>query len=84
MNIDIHSSTGIALASLLALSWPATYLMSRIQSDQGESTAVTHWVESHRPAPSSDCPNASSLHPVNAFRMGINPDYPPFSGKIVP
>ncbi|MBF0460110.1 MAG: hypothetical protein HQL87_01820 [Magnetococcales bacterium] len=79
MNIDIHSSTGIALASLLALSWPAAYLMSRIHTGQGNQ-----WVDVHRPAMRSDCSGASSAHPVNAFRMGINPDYPPFSGKMVP
>ena len=77
MNTDIYSSTGIALAALLALSWPVAYALNHGHAGQAQQMA------SNRPVVSNNCSCVSPSQPVNAFRMGINPDYPPFAGKIV-
>jgi hypothetical protein len=84
MNTDLCSSIGIGLASLLALSWPSAYLVSRMHADSDNQTAAQHWVDPRRHAVSSVMPCVAAEHKTKAFRTGIDSDYPPFSRKIAP
>ncbi|MBF0628930.1 MAG: hypothetical protein HQL91_12000 [Magnetococcales bacterium] len=84
MRTDLCANTGIALASLLALSWPAAYFVSRMNVGLGDLIASHHWVDARRHVVSNSPPCASPEQAIKAFRMGIDSDYPLFFRKTAP
>ncbi|MBF0127037.1 MAG: hypothetical protein HQM02_07485 [Magnetococcales bacterium] len=84
MSNDLCLKIGIAMASVLALSWPSAYLASRMQMGSGNRSVLDHWTDARRHVVRDAGPCASPEPDAKAFRMGINPDYPPFSRKNLP
>ncbi|MEO5351237.1 MAG: hypothetical protein H7836_16570 [Magnetococcus sp. YQC-3] len=84
MNSDLRSTIGIGMASLLAISWPAAYLVSRMHAGSDNLTAAHQWVDPRRHAVSNEPPCAAPENKIKAFRMGIDSDYPLFPRKNAP
>ncbi|MBF0272131.1 MAG: hypothetical protein HQL98_08730 [Magnetococcales bacterium] len=83
-NHTICLKVGISMASLLLLSWPTAYWINRGSTGSDILTVLAHREDSRRHAENNGAPCVSSTTETGAFRMGINPDYPPFARKSLP
>ncbi|MBF0192041.1 MAG: hypothetical protein HQL99_13005 [Magnetococcales bacterium] len=84
MSDRICLNTGLSMASLLLLSWPAAYWMNHGHADPNIRSVPAHGSDSRRHAVNHDGPCASLVIETRAFRMGIDSAYPPFARKSIP
>ncbi|MEO5354665.1 MAG: hypothetical protein H7835_15800 [Magnetococcus sp. XQGC-1] len=84
MQAKNYQNTGIGVAILLLLAWPAAYLANQQRGGVAPSDGRLYSLAgpSHGGYPGSqaaECP--PSAHPDRSFRMGISPDQAPFADR---